>query len=163
MKLFALATLVSSLAFASGCGKSDDHAGHNHTPGEHADHDHGHAHSPKMGGQLVEVGSHEFNLELLRDAATGKVTLWVLDAHAENFVRLTNTTVSISVTAEGTKEELVVLKAVGNSATGEKVGDTSQFDGESGAFRTAKPLAVRVPSIQIGTKQYSGISFELKK
>lgn len=162
MKLIALALLVPALVLSSGCGKKDDHAGHDHAAGDGHSHG-GHSHDPKMGGQLVEIGSHEFNLELLRDSASGKVTAWVLDGHAENFVRLTNETVSISVTGEAGKEEAVVLKATANSATGEKLGDTSQFEGQSDVFKTAKPLAVRVPSIQIKAKQYSGISFELKK
>ena len=161
MKLLALALLIPAVLFTSGCGKSDDHAGHDHSAGKD-DHDHGHAHASKMGGQLVELGSHEFNLELLRDTESGKLSLWVLDGHAENFVRVTNETVTIEVAAGG-KVEAVVLTATANAATGEKKGDTSQFEGRADAFKTAKLLAVRVPSIQIGAKQYSVRTFDLKK
>ena len=160
MKLLALALLIPAILLTSGCGKKDDHAGHDHSAGK--DDDHGHAHSAKMGGQLVEVGSHNFNLELLRDGTSGKLTLWVLDAHAENFVRLTNDTLVVEV-ADAGKIETVVLKATANPATGEKVGDTSQFEALSDAFKTAKPLAVRVPSLQIGSRQFSIPTFDLKK
>ena len=159
MKLLALALLIPAVLFTSGCGKSDDHAGHDHSAGKD---DHGHVHESKMGGQLVELGSHEFNLELLRDTDSGKLSLWVLDGHAENFVRVTNETVTVEIAAGG-KVEAVVLSATTNSATGEKKGDTSQFEGRSDAFKTAKLLAVRVPSIQIGAKQYSVRTFDLKK
>ncbi len=151
MKLLALALLVPVLVLNSGCGRKDDQTAA----------DTG-AHSPKMGGQLVEIGSHEFNVELLRDASSGKISLWVLDAHAENFLRVTNETVTISVSDAG-KDETVVLKAVANALTGEKVGSTSQFEGQSDAFKTAKPLAVRIPTLQIGAKQFSGTAVDLKK
>ncbi len=157
MKLLALALLIPAILLTSGCGKKDDHAGHDHSAGKDA-----HAHPAKMGGQLVEVGSHDFNLELLRDGTSGKLTLWVLDAHAENFVRLTNETLVVEV-ADAGKIEAVVLKATANPATGEKAGDTSQFEALSDAFKTAKPLAVRVPSLQIGSRQFSVRTFDLKK
>jgi hypothetical protein len=159
MKRLALVLLIPAFAFMTGCGEKDEHAGHDHAAGKGDDHD---VHTAKMGGQLVEVGSHEFNIELLRDSASGKITLWVLDAHAENFVRVTNETVAISVSPDG-KDEAVVLKATANTATGEKLGSTSQFEGQSDAFKTAKPLAVRIPTLQIGAKQYSGLSVDLKK
>ena len=77
-------------------------------------------------------------------------------------LRLTNETLVVEV-ADAGKIETVVLKATANPATGEKSGDTSQFEALSDAFKTAKPLAVRVPSLQIGSRQFSVRTFDLKK
>lgn len=143
------ASIALGLALA-GCGRSDhgDHAGEG-----------GHGHQPKNGGHLIEVGQHEFNLEVLRDAAAGRLTVWLLDAHAENYVRVAATQLDLEVTAGGTLRNLS-LQAVANAATGEKVGDTSQFDGTADWLKGAGSLSVRVPKLSLRGKAFDGLSFE---
>ena len=36
----------------------------------------------------MELGEHAYNLELVRDAEAGKLVAYVLDGHAENFIRI---------------------------------------------------------------------------
>ncbi|MBN8247777.1 MAG: hypothetical protein J0L84_10080, partial [Verrucomicrobia bacterium] len=74
--LAALGIALSCLG-PSGCreGDHDGHEGHSHAAG-------GHAHQPKYGGTLIELGEHEGNVELVFDAAAGRLSLYVLDAHA---------------------------------------------------------------------------------
>ncbi len=67
---------------------------------------------------LIEVGEHAYNLELLRDSAAGKLTVWVLDGHAENFVRLKAASFAAVATVGGEKRELT-FKAVANPTTGD--------------------------------------------
>ena len=137
----------------TGCGPAkDDHAGH----------DHGHAHSSKMGGQLVALGDHMFNAELLSDRTAGKLTLWLLDAHAENYVRVTNETFSMEFTV-GDKKEALLLRAATNPATGERVGETAQFEGQSDFLKTAGPLKGLLPEIGIRGKTFTNVVFQLEK
>lgn len=101
----------------------DDH-GHDH---DHEDHDH--THEPARGGTLVELGDHVGNIEFVLDSATGKLTAYCSDAHAENPVRLKDATLQVAVVpSPGAPAVEVALAAVASPLTGETVGDTSQFE-----------------------------------
>ena len=82
--------LVSLLLVA--CGRKEP------APAAHSG---GHVHTAPHGGMLIELGDHAYNLELLRDPASGKITVWVLDGHAENFVRIKAAAIEASVTVGG--------------------------------------------------------------
>ena len=72
--------LTLALLSGAGCG---DH-----------DHDHGsaarggHKHGSKQGGVAVELGEHQYQLDVLHDPAEGALNAWVMDGHMENFVRI---------------------------------------------------------------------------
>ena len=96
--------LVAGMSLWSvGCSKEEDHA--------HAAHGGGHSHEPKNGGQLVEVGKHQFNFEILTDAAAGKMTAWVLDAHAEGYVRIPAPSLQVQAKVDGQDKVLAALAA----------------------------------------------------
>jgi hypothetical protein len=137
----------------AGCGKKDahDHA----SPG-------GHVHTAPHGGALVELGEHAYNLEAVRDAAAGKLTIYVLDGHAENFIRVKTPSFEASVTVAGEKRSLT-FKAVANSATGETVGDTSQFDATADWLKTTSAFDVVIPSLDIRGTAYSNVALKLTK
>ncbi|MFM7103858.1 MAG: hypothetical protein ACKO3N_22160 [Verrucomicrobiota bacterium] len=145
----ALVVGVVLSAWLAGCGNSEPAGG-----GGEA----GHGHQPKNGGYLVEVGRHEFNLEVLRDPAAGRLTVWLLDAHAENYVRSGAAQLDLEITAGGTTRNLP-LAAVASAATGEKVGDTSQFEGVAEWLRGTSPLTVRLPRLSLRGKTFDGLSF----
>lgn len=149
---WALGTLVSIGLWASGCSK-DEHG--------HADSHGGHGHEPKNGGQLIEVGKHQFNLEVLVDSASGKLTTWVLDAHAEGYVRIEAPQLQIKADAGG-GEQLLILGAVANAASGEKVGDTSQFEGSAEWVKSAKGFKGRFVDVRIRGQAFGDVAFELK-
>lgn len=125
--LIPLVTLV--LLLAPGCSKkegvasTDAHAAHDHAHGA------GHPHKPLMGGQLVEVGEHQFNLEFKYDAARGVLQAWVLDGHAEKFVRVSMSL--FDVQEAGGQKRTITMHALANAMTGEKPGDTSAFEAEA--------------------------------
>lgn len=117
----------------------------------------GHVHTAPHGGTLIEVGEHAYNLELLRDGAAGKLTIWVLDGHAENFVRLKAPALEVNVTTGGEKKPLS-LKAVANPATGETVGDTSQFEAQADWLKGSAPIEVAVAPVDIKGRRFEGLS-----
>lgn len=149
------ATLATVLLCGfSACAKKDDHAGHDHSA--HA----AHVHTAPHGGTLVELGEHAFNLELVRDSAAGKLTAYVLDGHAEDFVRISAPSFSVTVTIAGAKKTLPLV-AVANAATGEKVGATSQFEVTADWLKSPAALTGTIDSLTIRDHAFKSVPFTL--
>lgn len=144
------ACLLVSLA---ACGKHE----HDHATAPAAG---GHVHVAPHGGELVEVGEHAYNLEFLRDAASGRLTVWVLDGHAENFTRIKAASLDLVATV-GAEKRPLSLKAVANPATGETVGDTSQFEVQADWLKTAPAFDGVVPALEIRGTKFEQIRFKL--
>jgi hypothetical protein len=148
-----VATLV--LGALAACRHKDDHAGHAHSA--HA----AHAHTAPHGGTLVEIGEHAYNLELLRDATTGKLTAWMLDGHAENFVRVQAQTLEL-IAMPGGKFTPLTLHAVANPSTGETVGDTSQFEVQADWLKTTANFS-GIFTVEIKGTKFEKVEFHLEK
>lgn len=149
-----LLTLLSLLA--AGCAKKDNVSS---APDAHAGHAHGsgHAHKPLMGGELVEVGEHQFNLEFKFDEKRGVLQAWVLDAHAENFVRVAMA--SFDVQEEEGQKRTITLRAVANEISGEKPGDTSAFEGEARWLGEIEHFDGLVKAIKVRDSEFRDIDF----
>ena len=139
------ALLAAGLA---ACGKQD----HRHAAPD------GHGHTAPHGGILVEIGEHAYNLELVRDAAAGKLTVYVLDGHAENFIRLKAASIDLTATV-GAEKHPLTLKAVASSSTGETVGDTSQFEAQAEWLRTGASFEVVVTALEIRGTRFEKVAF----
>lgn len=160
MKHFLL-VLIPALAVFTGC--KDDHGHHHgHDDHGHSHSDHGHHHDPPHGGAPVVLGDEAFHLEFVNDPETGTLNAYVLDGHMENFVRLTNAALSVSV-ARGDTNETLELKALANNATGEKVGDTSHFAATAEWLKTATTFDAVIPSIEVRGTTYTNIAFNYPK
>jgi hypothetical protein len=148
----AFTAACAALAFGlAGCGKSDDDAaGH---------HDAHHGHQPKNGGELIEVGGHEFNLELKREGDSGKLTAWVLDAHAENYVRIPAPSFELALTTPAGTPPLV-FHAVANAASGETVGDTAQFEARAEWLKTTAKFSGQVKTLTLRGKTFTNLPVE---
>ena len=116
-----------------------------------------HVHEPLLGGQLMALGEHGsgYNLELLIDE-NNHFSVYILDAHAENFVRIEQESLQMNLSDENTTS--LILHAVADSATGETVGNTSHFK-TKGTVEKFLPLNGIIEMIEIGSKQYSAIEF----
>jgi hypothetical protein len=151
---FYLAALVVALSLAgtSGCSKKNANGGgHGH-----------HHHVGLMGGTLVELGDHQFNLEWVRDAEGGTLSAYVLDAHAENFVRVPLPAIALTVTVNGQNQPLV-LTAVANAVTGETVGNTSQFSVKADWVKTAETFTGVIPELEIRGAKFTNVTFSFPK
>ena len=146
-----LATVL--LCGFSACAKKDEHAGHNHSA--HAKH----VHTAPHGGTLIELGEHAFNLELVRDAAAGKLTAYILDGHAESFVRVSAPSFEIIATVAGAKQKLTLV-AVANAATGEKVGATSQFEATADWLKNTATFEGVINGLTIRDNPFKGVPFK---
>ncbi len=147
-----LATVL--LCSLTACTKKDEHAGHDHSA--HAQH----VHAAPHGGTLIELGEHAFNLELVRDAASGKLTAYLLDGHVESFVRISAPSFEITTTVAGAKQTLTLV-AVANAATGEKIGATSQFEATADWLKTTAAFDGVITSLTIRDNPFKGVPFKL--
>lgn len=141
-------TLAAGLLLAAGCHRHDhDHA-----------HGHGHVHVAPHGGTLVELGDHQFNLELLLDRQTGMLQAFVLDAHAENFVRVDWRTLELTFRLEAGFETLL-LNAMTDELTGETVGNTATFAASAPWLQRGAALAGVVPALTIRGQSVPSATF----
>jgi hypothetical protein len=165
MKTTLRAPLAGLLVCAlAACSKQSEHKDYSKVPGgdAHAGHNHGgHAHTAPHGGTLVELGDHAYNVELLRDPAAGKLTAWILDAHAENFVRIASPAIEV-VAMPGGKFTPLSLAAVANPATGETVGNTSQFEVQADWLKTSGPFT-GIVTVEIRGTKFEKVGFALSK
>ncbi len=88
------------------------------------DHAHAHVHLGPHEGRLVEVGDEEYHLEWVHDDATGKLTLYVIDAAAKTNVPIAAAEIEINVKI-GDGVNTYKLKAV--NPTGDPA-KTAQFE-----------------------------------
>jgi hypothetical protein len=121
----------------------------------------GHEHRAPHGGTLIELGDHAYNIELVRDDAAGRLTAYVLDGHAENFIRLKIPSIELIAMPGGTFTP-VSLRAVASTATGETVGDTSQFVGMAEWLKTAGDFS-GIFSVEIRGTRYEQVEYTLPK
>ena len=120
----------------------------------------GHAHRAPHGGTLVELGEHAYNLELVRDDS-GKLTAYVLDGHAENFIRIPAPAIEVVASPGGEKKSLT-LRAVANPATGETVGDTSQFEAQADWLKGKAEIPATIPALEIRGAKFSNVALKIK-
>lgn len=110
----------------------------------------GHAHAAPHGGTLIELGDHFAFLEFVLDAATGTVTLYVLDGGAEQAVRIAQPSVSLAFDApSGVAGQTLELAALANVLTGEAVGDTSQFAVTHEGLKDQTAFTARVVEVSV--------------
>ena len=117
MKVITYSFLTVSLLLFFSCGEEqleENHGAHNH-PAPH-------------GGQLVELGEHGsgFNLELVLHEQ-GFLQIYVLDAHVQNFVRISANSIDIEMTDPNGTNKIITCEPVEDPITGETVGNTSLF------------------------------------
>jgi hypothetical protein len=156
MKSIRLLPVLAAVALlATACSKSDQAAQAHDKKSAHSEH----VHVAPHGGTLVEIGEHAYNVELLRDAASGKLTAWILDAHADDFVRIKAPSLALDTTVAGTKK-ILTLAAVANPATDEKIGDTSQFEVQADWLKSADKFAGTF-TVEIRGTVYKDVAYAL--
>lgn len=119
-----------------------------------------HEHSAPHGGTLVELGEEFAHLEIVLDAATGKLTAFALDGEAENAVRLKQPEIEITIVNPAT---VVKLSGVANSLTGETASDTSEFAGQSDALKGAASFDGVIRAVTIKGQSFKGVTFNFPK
>jgi hypothetical protein len=153
ISLPALLALLLCVLLGTACSKKS--RSHDHAHGHHE-------HVAPHGGTLVELGEHQFNLELVQDVTAGTLTAYLLDGHAENFVRVTLPAFTMVATVNGTPQTLA-FRALDNAATGEKLGDTSAFLAQADWLKTVKQFEGVIPALELRGATFTNVSFAFPK
>lgn len=146
MKYRFLTLSILSLGFFA----CSDHQ-HDESCKSHGGH---HVHQPLLGGALVPLGEHGggYNLEVLT-TADQFLSVYILDAHAENFVRIAQPKIDLELSDQN-QSVILSLDAIADSATGETVGNTSHFRSPT-PINSSLPASGILQSIKIGANEYN--------
>ncbi|HTO05162.1 MAG TPA: hypothetical protein VL069_15740 [Opitutus sp.] len=149
-RLRSLLSLVTIAVAFTGCAKksSDETA--------HAEHAHHHA-SPH-GGTAVVLGDEVYQLEFVLDEPTGTMTAYVLDGHMEKFIRINVLSFEVVATVDAERRPLI-FQATANEATGEIVGDTSQFTAQADWLKTTAVFDAQITELTIRGRSFSEVTF----
>jgi hypothetical protein len=151
MKILLL--LLGGLFLMTGCSKQSAPAKEKGRPDSHA-------HHAPNGGTLIELGHHQFNLELVLDPAAGTLTIHVLNGHADNTVRLDAHELPVILHLDGADHHLI-LRPVENRLSNETVGDTSVFSLQADRLRAATQLEGYIPAITVRGARFESVRFRL--
>ena len=121
-----------------------------------------HEHHAPHGGTPVVLGTESCHVELVLDAPTGKLTAYVLDGELENFIRVKAPSFDVVATVGGEKLPLTFRAAV-NPATGETVGDTSQFEAQADWLKTTPAFDAVLSSLTIRGATFTAVAFNFPK
>lgn len=121
-----------------------------------------HEHTAPHGGTAVVLGEETYHLELVRDAATGTLSAYVLDGEMEKFIRVQAASFQVTATV-GAEKRMLTLKAVANPITGETVGDTSQFDSQADWLKTVSSFDAVLGALEIRGHKFANVAFNFPK
>ncbi|GMV93307.1 MAG: hypothetical protein AMXMBFR82_30850 [Candidatus Hydrogenedentota bacterium] len=161
-RLCSIVPAIIALALVSGgCTPSEDtrHPADESASAHSPDHDHHHHHDAPHGGTLIALGDHVAHMELVVDAAAGSVTAYVLDGEAENAVRVSAPELEVVVQPESGDPFSVRLEAYANVLTGETVGETSEFRGQSDKLKQLVRFRGSIPYLTVRGVEFRDIHF----
>ena len=121
-----------------------------------------HEHKAPHDGTPVVLGHEAYHVELVRDAAAGKLTAYVLDGEMEEFIRTKAATFEVVATVGGAKQTLT-FRAVANAATGETVGNSSQFEAQADWLKTTATFDATLTALEIKGTTFAAVAFNFPK
>ena len=121
-----------------------------------------HQHHPPHGGTPIVLGDEVFHLEMVRDADTGTLDIYVLDGEMEEFIRCGETSFQVDIPGAG-PDHALVFRPVANQATGERAGDSSQFEARADWVRTTPSFDGVLRRITIRQTTFADVKFNYPK
>lgn len=155
VKRFALLVLGLAVGLFAGCERQPSHA-----PQQTSEHKH--EHKPPHHGTPIVLGKEEYHVELVLDAAAGRLQAYIMDGELENFVRLPAQSFEVAARLAG-KEEVLTFKAIANNATGEKVGDTALFEAQADWLKTNAAFDAVLRQLTVRGTTYEKVTFNFPK
>lgn len=132
--------------------------GHDHEDGMHEHGDQNHNHAPKYGGRLVELGEHEFQVELLHYPEDGRLEAYLWDGHVEVPVPTTQKGMQIKVSV-GDMMIVVELAPATNPYAKEAEGKTAKFEGQHDKLKGLGEFEGELIEVSLADKTFKSIAF----
>lgn len=159
MRVLSGALIVAGLLATIGCAKkTDTRAAHDGSMVAKDAPVAKHEHHPPHGGTPVVLGEEAAHVELVLDAAGGRLQAYVLDGELENFIRIPDASLTIVATVDGA-ERMLTLMPVPNGATGETAGDTSLFETQADWLKTTPKFPAKLTAITVRGTAYRDVAF----
>jgi hypothetical protein len=117
-----------------------------------------HVDQPPHGGTAVVLGDDDFNLELVRDAASGTLRAYLMDGEMEEFIRVADRQLDLEIDRDGRRRTLT-LKPVADPVTGETVGDTCLFQAQADWLKQADHFKGVIKRVAIQDRTFKSIPF----
>jgi hypothetical protein len=155
MKPFSLLVLALAVGLFGGCERQPSRA-----PQQTSEHRH--EHKPPHHGTPVVLGKEEYHVELVLDAAAGRLQAYIMDGELENFVRLPDQSFVVTARLAG-KEEVLTFQAIANNVTGEKVGDTALFEAQADWLKTNAAFDGVLRRLTVRGTTYENVTFNFPK
>lgn len=153
-----LLTAAVCVFAASGCNQSETQnpLAQNNAPPADA----GHSHAGEMpdGGTPVQVGPHDYHLELVNDPSEGRMTAFVLDEHSEKPKTVSPTTFELIARMVGAEHRLTFNPLTNASAT-----SISAFSAQADWLKTATNFEGTIPKISLSGESFENITFTYPK
>ena len=143
--------LLVPVVLLAGCAKQSPGPAASAPPAKHV-------HHPPHGGTPVVLGEEIYHVELVLDAATGKLSAYILDGEMENFIRLAMPAFDMTAQVNG-QSKVLTFHAVANPATGETVGDSSLFETQAEWLKTTRTFDAVIPGLAIRGTTFTGVTF----
>ncbi|MCI0536845.1 MAG: hypothetical protein L0Z50_16630 [Verrucomicrobiales bacterium] len=157
--LFSIIAPFAVLLFGlTGCRDSVNRAQNSTSQSSQSSHEH----APPHGGTAVVLGREAYHREFVLDGPAGALTAYVLDGHMEKFIRLSAPSF-IVVAQAGGSDETLIFQAVASSATGETIGDTSQFMTQAEWLKHTREFDAVLMAITIRDRTFTNIAFNFPK
>jgi hypothetical protein len=154
ISLRALALILPAVLFA--CDKHD----HDHEHEAESAQEHGHTHEPLIaGGALVELGDHAANIEVHLNPEAGVLEIYLVDAHATDYVRSSQASLDLTVQREGGSPFKLTLAQVASTLSGETVGDSAKYQVQDDLLKGLAKLQGKVASVSVMGSTYSDVEF----
>ncbi|MHC4849541.1 MAG: hypothetical protein ACYTEG_13940 [Planctomycetota bacterium] len=144
MRLLSLGVFVALVA----CGQE-----HSHEP-THNDHNH----TSKYGGQLIELGAHEFQVDMLLYPESGALEAYLFDGHAERAVPSTMKSITVRVNV-GEEQASIELKPAANPYSKDKAGEASKFRGQSDLLKNVEHFEGVLVEVAVAGKSFKDVAF----
>ena len=150
-------SFVGLLLLIIGCGGQYEKQQEGHISDEHSHQ--GHHHEPPHGGTVVRLGDELFHLELVKDSHAGLMRCYVMDGHLEHFIRIAQASIEVLVEQQDGKLLTWMFTAVENRATGETLGNSSEFQAPLAALKDQNKFVATIPAVHIQNQRFENISF----
>ena len=118
----------------------------------------GHHHPPPHGGAGVVLGNEDFHIEFLLNPDSDTMTAWFFTSHMEDYLRIKMESFEV-VARPPDGEQTLIFKAVANPATGETVGNSSQFEARAGWLKNAGHFDAVLKKVTIQETLHENVTF----